>query len=175
MRSTCLPAARATPQPVLLWLHPAPPLPAGRGRGRTAMTQNSDAPRPSNANSRISLRRQAERVEKPEQDRGLVTVRMENIFTWGEFVKVDRGAEDDEDLDACRGDAARSIDRFGVTRDGKRAAATLQFDLDLPSEAEDDQAIGEGIRVPEWDWKAQRLQPEHCRIQPMLAADARGG
>ena len=47
----------------------------------------------------------------PEQDRGLITVRMENIFTWGEFAKVDRGAEENEDLDEAA-DAAESIDTF---------------------------------------------------------------
>jgi nitric oxide reductase NorD protein len=26
--------------------------------------------------------------------------------------------------------------------------------------------------LPEWDWKQQRLIPDHCRIVPMLAADA---
>ena len=59
-----------------------------------------------------------------------------------------------------------------MTRDGKTVASRLRFDLDLPSESCDDQPIGAGIRVPEWDYKAQRLQPEYCRIQPMVAADA---
>ncbi|MGB5426680.1 MAG: VWA domain-containing protein, partial [Gammaproteobacteria bacterium] len=116
-------------------------------------------------------RRQAERVDMPEQDRGLITVRMENIFTWGEFAKVDRGAEENEDLDEAA-DAAESIDRFSVTRNGKSVASRLRFDLDLPSESCDDQTIGAGIRVPEWDYRAQRLQPDYCRIQPMVAADA---
>jgi nitric oxide reductase NorD protein len=116
-------------------------------------------------------RRQAERVDMPESDRGLVTIRMENIFTWGEFAKVDRGAEENEDLDQAE-EAAESIDTFSVTREGKSVASRLRFDLDLPSESCDDQPVGPGIRLPEWDYKAQCLQPEHCRVQPLIASDA---
>jgi nitric oxide reductase NorD protein len=117
------------------------------------------------------LRRKAERVKTPEKDRGLVTIRMENIFTSGEFVNVDRGSEDEDDLDRAES-IARDLDQLAVSRDKRRAAATLKFDLDLPAESEDDMVIGEGIRLPEWDWKQRRLVPDHCRIVPMLAADA---
>jgi nitric oxide reductase NorD protein len=116
-------------------------------------------------------RRQAERVDEEESNRGLVTVRMENIFTWGEFVNVDRGSEDEEDLDRAES-VARDLDRLAVSRDTKRASATLKFDLDLPAESEDDLVIGEGIHLPEWNWKKQCLIPDHCRIVPMMSADA---
>ena len=51
-------------------------------------------------------------------------------------------------------------------------ASRLRFDLDLPSQSCDDQCIGEGILLPEWDYRSQRLQPEHCRMQPMVATDS---
>ena len=164
-----LPPAKWPPPAVPLWLHPQPPRP-GRARG----TDGGDADGERRAGDRREvdhLRRQAERVDEPDADRGLVTIRMENIFSWGEFVRVDRGSEDEDDL--ARAEAvARDIDRLAVSRNGKRAAATLKFDLDLPAEADDDTVIGAGIRLPEWDWKRQRLLPDHCRIVPMLAADA---
>ena len=116
-------------------------------------------------------RRQAERVEEPESDRGLVTMRMENILTWGEFVRVDRGTEDEEDLDRAEA-VARDIDKIAVSRGKKRAAATLKFDLDLPAEAEDDQVLDDGLLLPEWDWRRACLRPGHCRIVTMMAADA---
>jgi nitric oxide reductase NorD protein len=166
-----LSAAKRAPQPVLLWLHPAPPLPADAVDSNSGDDTGSGEHRGQSRELEDQHRRQAERVDMPELGRGLITVRMENIFTWGEFAKVDRGAEENEDLDEAA-DAAESIDRFSVTRNGKTVASRLRFDLDLPSESCDDQAIGAGIRVPEWDYKAQRLQPEYCRIQPMVAADA---
>ncbi|MEZ5585432.1 MAG: VWA domain-containing protein [Sedimenticolaceae bacterium] len=164
-----LPGAKRPPSPVPLWLHPQPP-----GQLSAHKAADPDTPEAAGDEQRRELerlRRQAERVKTPESDRGLITVRMENIFTWGEFVNVDRGSEDEDDLDRAES-IARDLDRLAVSRDAKRAAATLKFDLDLPAEAEDDLVIGEGIRLPEWDWKQQCLLREHCRIVPMLAADA---
>lgn len=165
-----LPPTRRPVASVPLWLHPQPPVDVARvdvddgdGDAAPADRQRREVDR---------LRRKAERVKKPDKDRGLVTVRMENIFTSGEFVNVDRGSEDEDDLDRAES-IARDIDQLAVSRDKQRAAATLKFDLDLPAEAEDDLVIGEGIQVPEWDWKQQRLQARHCRIVPMMASDAR--
>ncbi len=164
-----LPPCKRPPYPVPLWLHPSPPNPQP---GACAPDPKAQSSRPKGAQRTLDqLRRQAERAAEPDSDRGLVSIRMENIFTWGEFVKVDRGSEDEEDLDRAEA-VARDLDRLAVSRGGKRAAATLKFDLDLPAEAEDDLILSDGIRLPEWDWKQRRLQPEHCRIQPMLAADA---
>jgi len=164
-----LPSAKRPPSPVPLWLHPQPP-----GQLSAHKAADPDTPEAAGDEQRRELerlRRQAERVKTPESDRGLITVRMENIFTWGEFVNVDRGSEDEDDLDRAES-IARDLDRLAVSRDAKRAAATLKFDLDLPAEAEDDLVIGEGIHLPEWDWKQQCLLRDHCRIVPMLAADA---
>ncbi|MET0101750.1 MAG: VWA domain-containing protein [Sedimenticola sp.] len=162
---------KRAPQPVPLWLHPSPPV----------QTTGATPPDPDDEESSGEeeqrkevehLRRQAKRVKEPEREGGLVTVRMENIFTWGEFVNVDRGSEDEEDLERAES-IARDLDQLAVSRSNKRAAATLKFDLDLPAEAEDDLVLSEGILLPEWDWKQRRLQADHCRILPMLAADAR--
>ena len=163
-----LPSARRPPAAVPLWLHPQSP---GAMAGAPDGPDRSDGGDPQQRRDVDQLRRQGERVATPESDRGLITVRMENIFTLGEFVNVDRGSEDEDDLDRAEA-VARDIDRIAVSRDARRAAATLRFDLDLPAEAEDDLVIGEGIRLPEWDWKRQALLADQCRIVPMLAADA---
>lgn len=163
-----LPDGKRPPAAVPLWLHPQPP--------RASMGEAvPDPPEPDPAQKKQersveALRRQAERVKPPETDRGLITVRMENIFTWGEFVNVDRGSEDEDDLERAE-DIARDLDQLAVSRDAKSAEATLRFDLDLPSEADDDLVLGEGIKLPEWDWREQRLLPDHCRIVPMVASD----
>lgn len=164
-----LPTTKRPPLAVPLWLHPQPPV-------SPSSVQPGDVDGPQQRSDRHAkvlehLRRRAERVETPDSDRGLITVRMENIFTWGEFVNVDRGSEDEDDLERAES-IARDLDRLAVSRDGKAPAATLKFDLDLPSEADDDTILSDGIRLPEWDWKHQRLLPEHCRIVPMQAANA---
>ncbi|AKH20473.1 nitric oxide reductase activation protein NorD [Sedimenticola thiotaurini] len=166
-----LPSANRPPQPVPLWLHPFPPITApgsadtpdqegGRGHGETKEIDDQQ-------------RHTAERAKKPDkEDQGLITIRMENIFTWGEFMNLDRGSEENDDLDSAA-DALKDMDSLSVSRDAKASAGKLRFDLDLPSEANDDRVLGEGILLPEWDFKKQKLVPEQCRILPMMAADAR--
>lgn len=164
-----LPAAPGDPYPVPLWLHPAPPLampvcvpdPGEKGQERSGDVKQSDDER----------RRQAERVERPDSDAGLVAARMENFLAWGEFANVDRSQDDEDDLERAE-QVAKDLDKLAIARNERAVASRLKFDLDLPSAAEDDLVLGPGILLPEWDWKLGRLRPDHCRIQPMLAIDA---
>ncbi len=166
-----LPAARRPPQPVPLWLHPFPPIAVAAPAG-SSDDEGAAGGGKSNTLEDDARRRTAERAEKPKaEDRGLITIRMENIFSWGEFMNLDRGSEENEDLDNAA-DTAKDMDTMSVSRDAKASAGKLRFDLDLPSAAEDDTVIGEGILLPEWDFRKQRLQPDYCRLVPMIAADA---
>ncbi|MCB1758200.1 MAG: VWA domain-containing protein [Gammaproteobacteria bacterium] len=165
-----LPPADRPPQAVPLWLHPAPPL-------AVAERQSGDDPDgKGDRGNRLQLEdehhRKGERAKKPEaQDKGLITIRMENIFTWGGFLNLDRGSEENDDLDSAA-DAARDMNTMSVSRDARASGGKLRFDLDLPSEANDDLVLSEGILLPEWDFKKQQMQDKHCRVVPMLAADA---
>ena len=164
-----LPAAKHPPAPVPLWLHPFPPIPRS-----SIKTDNTDGGvnRGETKNLDEQQRRKAETAEKPKsQDKGLITIRMENIFTWADFLNLDRGSEENEDLDNAA-DAVKDQDTLSVTRDNKASAGTLRFDLDLPAEANDDLALSDGILLPEWDYKKQVLQENHCRLVPMIAKDA---
>ncbi len=163
-----LPAAMRAPWPVPLWMHPSPPH-MGKGASK------ADAPDSgANGQSRTledERNRRGERTQMPESDRGLITIRMENILTWGEFAKVDRGAEENNDLEQAS-DAAEKMDNFSVTREGQSVASKLRFDLDLPSADCDDQVLTEGELLPEWDWKRQQMQENHCRIMTLQASHA---
>jgi nitric oxide reductase NorD protein len=165
-----LPQARRPPHPVPLWLRPAPGLVAG-----SAAAEPGEGPSPG-PDDRVEdfgerRRRRAERVGMPEKDQGLVNILMENILTWGEYVQVDRGTEDEEDLDRAR-TAAADMDHLSVARDRKAGGARLRFDLDLPAESEDDLVLDDGTLLPEWDWRSRRLEPDRCRVVSMLAAEA---
>ncbi len=164
-----LPPARRPPQPVPLWLHPFPPITRERIAGDA---DGSDCSGGEIKDLDEKQRRKAERAEKRKgEDRGLITIRMENIFSWGDYLNLDRGSEENEDLDSAA-DAARDMDTLSVTRDARASAGKLRFDLDLPGEANDDLVLSDGILLPEWDYKRRRMQPDYCRIVPMLAADA---
>jgi len=169
-----LPVSKRPVQAVPLWLHPDPPSssprPAGEADSETDATHHQQHDEHMRDLDDLG-RRQAERVDEPEDNRGLVTVRMENIFTMGEFVNVDRGAEDEEDIDRAE-NVARDLDKLSVSRNGKAVKASLKFDLDLPSASEDDTVLDDGLRLPEWDWKKQALLPDHCRIVLMRADQA---
>lgn len=164
-----LPPARRPPQPVPLWLHPFPPRTvrdtASREDGDDAMAGGDTVC------SEDDRRRKARRVEAPKRDRGLLAVRMEALFGWAEHVNVDRGSEDNEDMDQARREAD-DLDELSVARERRRSASRIRFDLDLPAAAHDDLPLGPGIALPEWDYRRQALIPDHCRLQPLLAADA---
>ncbi|WP_223212046.1 nitric oxide reductase activation protein NorD [Thiolapillus brandeum] len=164
-----LPPSRRMPVPVPLWLHPNPPqatpMPAaeppedpGAGGGKVKELEEV-------------ARKQTEKAETQDSDRGLITVRMENIFSWGEHVNVDRGTED-EDNDERADEVARDLDKISVTRNGKAAKTRIRFDLDLPAEAEDDEIISDDLMLPEWDWKKRQLLADHCRVVELVARDA---
>jgi nitric oxide reductase NorD protein len=165
-----MPPGKRLPFPVPLWLHPDPPTAGGSEKRGDAEQEPSPGDRRSEGLGE-RRRRRGERAQMPEKDQGLVTIRMENILTWGEYVKVDRGTDEEEDLDRAR-TAAEDMDKISVARDRKASGARLRFDLDLPAEAEDDLVLDEGVLLPEWDWKRRCLQPDHCRIVEMLAFDA---
>jgi nitric oxide reductase NorD protein len=156
------------PQPVLLWLSPlsptaAPPSPgadeaAPPGGGEHAGEDRERAHR-------------AERVELPKPKSPFVLMfRAESLLTWGEYMKVNRALDDEPDPNAK--DAAKDLDRLSLARGGPPTRSKVKFDLDLPSAAADDQRLGEGIPLPEWDYRKSRLLPGHVRLQPMSAREA---
>ncbi len=167
---TRLPRGRHPPLPVPLWLHPDPPLPMGSATASQEGDEQERTPDDPSANLG-RRRRQAERAEMPHKDAGFIGIRMENILTWGEYVRVDRATDEEDDLERAKS-AAEDMDRIAVARDRKAGGARLRFDLDLPAASEDDLVLADGERLPEWDWKQRRLLPDHCRIQEMLAAEA---
>lgn len=162
-----LPPARRPPWPVPLWLHPSPP-----GQRETARDGASTDATSGESRALDDLhRRPAERTEHPQNKGGLLALRMENILTWGEFVRVDRGTEENEDLDQAA-EAARALETLQITHGGANIGKRLRFDLDLPSAACDDRVLGIGTLIPEWDWRHRILRPDHCRLVPMEAANA---
>ena len=164
-----LPPARRMPLPVPLWLHPNPPEAARMPA--TEPAQDAEAGGGSAKELKEVPRKQTEQAQTQDEDRGLITVRMENLFSWGEHVNVDRGSEDEED-DQRADEVARDLDKISVTRNGKAAKTKIRFDLDLPAESEDDEILSDDLMLPEWDWKKRQLVPDHCRIIELVAKDA---
>jgi nitric oxide reductase NorD protein len=153
-------------QPVPLWLVPSP-LAESAVRRPTAMPENDEGTQPEEV-AASNKRHQAERTEAPENESPMMLFfRAESLLSWGEYVKVNRAADDDPDPGAAR--KAEDMDTLTVTQDNQRVASKVRFDLDLPSAAADDEPVGEGIPLPEWDYRRHELKPDHCRLQMLQA------
>ncbi len=162
-----LPEGRYPVYPVPLWLYPQPqnrrPSPVGKD-------SESGAAGPAYPTTDRRKRR-AERTDMPEEKNSiLLPLRGESLFSWAEYVRVDRPT--DEDTDPSAAQAVDDLEVLAVARDSKPVASRWRFDLDLPSEQEDDSPLGEGILLPEWHYKKRQLQPDYCRLQPLVARHA---
>ena len=154
------------PQPIPLWLTSSP-----TGAARTNADENDTIPGEGSGSSSVdSPAHKAEQVETPKNDSPfLLMFRAESLLSWGEYVRVNRAFDEDDNPNP---DAAKDMDQLSITRDTQTRVSRVKFDLDLPSAAEDDELIGPGIPLPEWDYRKSLLLPDHCRLQPMIAADA---
>lgn len=161
-----LPRAGSDPWPVVLWLYPA--LDKGAAAGNTLGDDNTES-RPGGL-AKKRKRRQAERVEGFDRDQGLMIFRLESLFSWTEFIPVDRAGDDTEEEDAEA--VADDMDMISVSNDRRETSSSIKFDLDLPSEENDDLRLGPGIHLPEWDWRSQGYRENFCCLQPMLARHA---
>lgn len=159
-----LPALRRPPAPVPLWLHPAAPRTVAPGARSLADPDGQGGAGSRDGQPDDVRKRQAERVDDPRGERGLLAFRLESMFSWTEYVKVDRSPDDSPDDDARR--QADDLRVMSIAR-GKAPSTKLKFDLDLPCADQDDLPLGDGIPVPEWDWKRSVLLPDHCRVQLM--------
>ncbi|MBK7530376.1 VWA domain-containing protein [Piscinibacter sp.] len=151
--------------PVWLWLEALPaqhPAGAGESGGEAARSGSSAA---------SGTRRRTRRVEQRRARAPLLLPsKTEQLMTWADHVPLDRATDDEDDGNAMR--AADDMEQLAITRDGQAGAARVKFDLDLPSASADDRPLGEGETLPEWDWKQQRLRPDHCQVVTLLAQPA---
>lgn len=157
-------------QPVPLWPHPHPPVSASAAGANGSGSPEQGAGAPGKKSRRKHL---AERTDATEDKNGfLMMFRAESLFSWSEFVKVNRPQDDEDDAETAQ-QVAEDMDSLTIARDGKTSAANVRFDLDLPAGAEDDTPLGEGVLLPEWNWKKQVMQPDYCSLQQLIAADAK--
>ncbi len=156
--------------PVALWLHPRAN--ANNKSSKPASKLTPEQAQGSAAQSDTEQRkRMAERTDMPDNPSPFMLLfRAESLFSWAEYVKVNRPLDEDDNPDAQR--AANDFDVLSVANDGKSTASRVRFDLDLPAEADDDLLLADGILYPEWHYKKQQFLENHACIQMLLARDA---
>lgn len=158
------PSAQFAPSPVYLWLYP------GNMSACDASEQSvgdADEHAKGTSNKKKGKRKKAERVENYEKNNGLMVFRLENLFSFSEFVPVDRAGDDTNEEDAES--VADDLDVISVSKNRQAASSSIKFDLDLPSNDHDDLRLGEGILLPEWDYRKQNYLQDFCCLQPMIS------
>ena len=165
--------AKHPPRPVTLWLHPSPP---HQEIAKGTQPHDPDLPDPSDEKQdkkdqkKQDKRKQGNRTDMPDGKDGLMSFRLETLWSWAEYTKVDRTSVDDDDDNSMQ--TAEDMDNITLAQDSETTAGKIKLDLDLPSEEYDDIVLTEGIPIDEWDYKQQKLQKDHCRLQVMTSRHA---
>lgn len=162
------PVTERAPFPLPLWLYPAEHLGDPQASELESEDDEGDVIGGAQGEGR-DVRKQANRVEDNSGKEGLLLFRLENLFSWSEHIDVDRCGDDSEDLDAAR--VADDLDEISLSRKRKRKGGGLKLHLDLPPADVDDIPLGEGIKLPEWDFRKQALQKDFVNVQMMQPRD----
>ncbi len=165
--------AKYPPQPVLLWLHPSPPTQefnTGIAPADLDRPDDDDNKNNKNPQNKQQKRKKAEHTDMPDGKNGLMLFGFEAMWSWGEYIKINRATDDEDEKDAMK--TAEDMDSITLAQDDQTSASKIKLDLDLPAEKYDDIVLGEGIAIDEWDYRKQILQKDHCRLQIMSSRHA---
>ena len=166
---TLLPKASGDPDPIFLWLYPEPI--HGVSIDADDELDDSDVEQQEDQVEQLKgERKEAKRTNDSKETDGLLVFMLESLGTWTEQIELDRPQEEDVDVNASA--AADDVDIITLSRQRRAQSAKIKFDMDLPAPQNDDLAVGEGHRLPEWDYKRSSMLKDFCLIQPMLADDA---
>ncbi|WP_312714396.1 nitric oxide reductase activation protein NorD, partial [Stutzerimonas nitrititolerans] len=158
------PRSEVAPWPLPMWLYPAENLGVPQATELAEEDQDNNLQAPPAEQS--GIRKRAKRVEDNTSKGGLMLFRLENLFSWSEHVELDRQNDDSENEDASR--VAEDLDEIAMSRQRMRKGGGLKLHLDLPPADVDDIPLGEGLKLPEWDYRKQRLQDDFVNLQMML-------
>lgn len=164
--------AKTPPQPVILWLHPSPPIQAAlKGKQFTDAEplEQEENPQQKKNQSKQHIRKKGAKTDMPNGKDGLLSFRLETLWSWGEYTKVNRTSIDDDDDNSMK--TAEDMESLTLAQDKQTTAGKIKIDLDLPSEEYDDLVLTEGISIDEWDYKKNKLQKGYCRLQEMISKD----
>ncbi len=100
--------------------------------------------------------------DQGERDDPLILNRFEKIITIAEMVNVNSAVDDDENTDAKA--AADDLDEISLSKNKRKTASKIKFDLDLPPDAVDETKLIGKITYPEWDYRKSCYHPDHCMV-----------
>jgi nitric oxide reductase NorD protein len=170
LQSLTAAASYKTYRPVLMWGERVAP-PSGGGQRRDEETPEPGGGAADGAEKTLK----AERRKSDQADRrdSLILHRFEAIFSFGDFLNVNRDVDDDDEDSARK--AADDVEKLGLANHHKKPKTRLKFDLDLSPEDGDREKLAGRFVYPEWDWKKGVLVADQTRVLENTAEEAPQG
>ena len=155
--------------PIWMWIYPAPVQAVKQAGDKQDLDSQGR-----NKNTGKDQRRksyQAEQVEDPDGRSGLMAFRMESLFSWIDFVPVDRTEDGQSDVNQ---DVADDLDKLSISPNST-GAKRVRMDLDIVTTDETDIIIEPTeVMLPEWDYRTKVLKQNHCCLKNIELAVSAG-
>lgn len=148
--------------PVPLW--PELRLPETSARSEQSTPETGGPPQDGKEGVHKARRQKADQAERQDS---LILHRFEAIFSWTEFLNLNRRVDDDDPDNAKK--AADDQDEINLGQISKAPATRLKLHLDLAPEDVDRERLSGTYSYPEWDARSGSYLPDHCRV---LVSDA---
>jgi len=149
--------------PFALWLYPSPKQKIHESFEEYDEDENEAEK--SKERESLDVRKNATRTDDESETDGFMAFLPEGLMTISERINVDRSEDDSEDEDA--GFNAQDLDELTLGKKKKGLASKLKIDLELPTEEIDTYAVGEGIKLDEWDYTKEAYLKNYCLLTPI--------
>lgn len=113
----------------------------------------------------VDVRKNANRTNDESETDGFLSFLPEGIMSIAERIDIDRSEDDSEDEDAAFN--AQDLDEITLGKKKKGLASRLKIELELPTEEIDTYAVGEGIKLDEWDYTKEAYLKDYCLLTPI--------
>lgn len=157
------------PLPLQLAIAERSPPPSPTPEDPAALADNSPPEDEGNHSQQSPQRHRAERAELPQQRGSMLAFRLESLFSWTEFLPLNRAHDESPNPDAAR--TAEDMEQLHLQRSRSRLSHRIRLDFDLPATEYDDLPLGDGIPLPEWDYRHQQLRANYCKLQIVTARE----
>lgn len=150
--------------PFALWLYPSPKKEENNENFEAYDEEENEAEK-SKESEKLDVRKNASRTDDESETDGFLAFLPEGLMTISERINIDRSEDDSEDEDAAFN--AQDLDELTLGKKKKGLASKLKIDLELPTEEIDTYAVGEGIKLDEWDYTKEVYLKDYCLVNPI--------
>ena len=150
--------------PFALWLYPAP-ISANKSEQFEEYKEEGNEAEKSKESESLDVRKNATRTNDESETDGFLAFLPEGLMTISERINIDRSEDDSDDEDAAFN--AQDLDELTLGKKKKGLASKLKIELELPTEEIDTYAVGEGIKLDEWDYTQEMYLKDYCLVTPI--------